>query len=238
MRAPQALPAPTRGPAGARLASGVIPEYAAKRILADAGIPVPRAALAKDLNEAHRTAAQIAYPVALKAQSANFSHKSDIGGVVLGVADDASLAKAWHKLHADVAKARPGLQLDGILIEAMARPGVELILGTRNDPDWGPTLTVGLGGVWTEMLRDVRVMPALLAPAAIADELRKLKGALLLTGYRGEPARDLDAVADIAARLGQFASAHPEVAEIDINPVVVYPKGEGAIAVDALIVAR
>ncbi len=238
VRAPQTFPAPTRGPAGARLASGVIPEYAAKRILADLGIPVPRSALAKDLNEAHQTVAQIAYPVALKAQSANLSHKSDIGGVVLGVADDASLAKAWHKLHADIAKARPDLQLDGILIEAMARPGVELILGARNDPDWGPTLTVGLGGVWTEALRDVRVMPALLAPAAIADELRKLKGALLLTGYRGEPARDLDAVADIAARLGQFASAHPEVAEIDMNPVVVYLKGEGAIAVDALIVAR
>ena len=239
VRAPQpALPAPAAAPAGERLPSGVIPEYAAKKILADAGIPVPRAALAKDLNDAQRAATQIGYPVVLKAQSAALSHKSDVGGVVLGIADDASLANAWRKLHADIANARPDLQLDGILVEAMARPGVELILGARNDPDWGPSLTVGLGGVWTEALRDVRVMPALLAPSAIADELRKLKGAVLLTGYRGKPALDLDAVADIAAKLGPIRSAHPEVAEIDINPLVVYPRGEGAIAVDALIVAR
>ena len=239
VRAPQgALPAPAAAPANERLPSGVIPEFAAKKILADAGIPVPRAALAKDLNDAQRAAAQIGYPVVLKAQSAALSHKSDVGGVVLGIADDASLANAWRKLHADIAKARPDLQLDGILIEAMARPGVELILGARNDPDWGPSLTVGLGGVWTEALHDARVMPAWLAPSAIADELRKLKGAVLLTGYRGKPALDIDAVAEIAAKLGQFVSAHPEVAEIDINPLVVYPSGEGAIAVDALIVAR
>jgi acyl-CoA synthetase (NDP forming) len=206
--------------------------------LTDAGISVPRAVLAKELNDAQRAAAQIGYPVVLKAQSAGLSHKSDVGGVVLRIAGDASLADAWGKLHADIASARPGLQLDGVLVEAMARPGVELILGARNDPDWGPTLTIGLGGIWTEALRDVRVMPAWLEPGAIADELRKLKGAVLLTGYRGKPALDVDAVADIAATLGRFVSAHPEVAEIDINPLVVYPKGEGAVAVDALIVAR
>jgi acyl-CoA synthetase (NDP forming) len=238
LRPPQgALPAPAVSP-GARLPSGVIPEFAAKRILTDAGISVPRAVLAKELNDAQRAAAQIGYPVVLKAQSAGLSHKSDVGGVVLRIAGDASLADAWGKLHADIASARPGLQLDGVLVEAMARPGVELILGARNDPDWGPTLTIGLGGIWTEALRDVRVMPAWLEPGAIADELRKLKGAVLLTGYRGKPALDVDAVADIAATLGRFVSAHPEVAEIDINPLVVYPKGEGAVAVDALIVAR
>lgn len=239
VRAPQgALAAPAAAAAGERLPPGVIPEYAAKKLLAGAGIPVPRAALAKDLNDAQRAAAQIGYPVVLKAQSAALSHKSDVGGVVLGIADDASLANAWRKLHADIANARADLQLDGVLVEAMARPGVELILGARNNPDWGASLTVGLGGVWTEALRDVRVLPALLEPSAIVDELRKLKGASLLTGYRGKPALDLDAIADIAAKLGQFASAHPEVAEIDINPLVVYPRGEGAIAVDALIVAR
>jgi acyl-CoA synthetase (NDP forming) len=237
LRAPTALPVPSV-PAGARLASGVIPEYAAKKILAEAGIPVPHAELAKDLNDAQRAAAQIGYPVVLKAQSADLSHKSDVGGVALGIADDSSLAAAWRKLHADIAKALPDLKLDGVLVETMARSGVELILGARNDPDWGPSLTVGLGGIWTEALRDVRVIPAWLAPGAIADELRKLKGALLLTGYRGKPALDIDAAADVAAKLGRFVSAHPEVAEIDINPLVVYPKGEGAVAVDALIVTR
>ena len=149
-----------------------------------------------------------------------------------------TLAAAWDKLHADVAKARPDVRLDGMLVEAMARPGVELILGARNDPDWGPVLVIGLGGVFAEALRDVRVLPADLEPAAIVSELRRLKGAELLTGFRGSSPRDLGAVADIAARLGRFAAAHPEVDEIDINPLVVYPEREGAVAVDALIVAR
>ena len=174
----------------------------------------------------------------LKAQSPALAHKSDAGGVVLGVADDASLAEAWRKLHADIARARPDLQLDGVLVEAMARPGVELIVGVRNDPDWGAVLVVGLGGIWAEALRDVRVLPADLAPAAIVSELRKLKAASLLTGFRGAPALDLDAVAEIASRLGQFAGAHPEIAEIDVNPLIVYPEQAGAVAVDALIVAR
>jgi acyl-CoA synthetase (NDP forming) len=239
LRAPQPTPpSPVATRAGERLPSGVIPEYAAKKTLADAGIPVPRAELANDLHDAQRAAAHIGYPVVLKAQSSGLAHKSDVGGVVLGIADDAALAKAWRKLHANIANARPDLQLDGILIEALAPPGMELIVGARNDPDWGPILVVGLGGVWTEALRDVRVVPALLEPNAIIDELCKLKGALLLTGYRGAPALDLRAAAQIAASLGRFISAHPEVAEIDINPLVVYPKQEGAIAVDALIVAR
>jgi acyl-CoA synthetase (NDP forming) len=239
LRTPQPAPtAPVAAQVGQRLPSGVIPEYAAKRILSDAGIPVPRAELVNDLHAAQRAAAHIGYPVVLKAQSSGLPHKSDVGGVVLGIADDAALASTWRKLHADIAKARPDLQLDGILIEAMARPGVELIVGARNDPDWGPVLVVGLGGVWAEALRDVRVMPALRELDAIVDELRKLKGAMLLTGYRGAPALDLGAVADIAARLGRFASAHPEIAEIDINPLVVYPDQDGAVAVDALIVAR
>jgi acyl-CoA synthetase (NDP forming) len=120
----------------------------------------------------------------------------------------------------------------------MARSGVELIVGVRRDPDWGPVLVVGLGGVWAQVLHDVRVLPADLDPGAIVVELHKLKAAMLLTGFRGAPALDLGAVAEIAARLGRLAAAHPEIAEIDINPLVVYPEHEGAMAVDALIVAR
>ena len=100
--------------------------------------------------------------------------------MVLRLADDAALAAGWAKLHADIAKARPDLKLDGVLVEAMAKPGVELILGARNDKDWGPVLVVGLGGVFAEALHDVRVLPPDLAPAdVIAEELGKLKGAAL-----------------------------------------------------------
>jgi acyl-CoA synthetase (NDP forming) len=237
LRAPHASPAKTM-PADKRLTAGVLPEYTSKAILADAGILFPRAELASDLTAAQATAARIGYPVVLKAQSAALAHKSDVGGVVLGLADEVALADGWSKLHAAIAKARPELRLDGVLVEAMARPGVELIVGARNDPDWGAILVVGLGGVVAEALRDVRVLPADLAPAAIIDELHKLKAAALLTGFRGAPALDLRAVADIASRLGRFTAAHPEIAEIDINPLVVYPEQQGAVAVDALIVVR
>src|SRR5207248_9353178 len=111
-------------------------------------------------------------------------------------------------------------------------------MGARNDPDWGQVLVVGLGGIWAEALRDVRVLPGTLAPAAIVGELRRLKGAALLTGFRGAPALDLESVVDIASRLGRLAAAHPEVAEIEVNPLIVYPQQEGAIAVDALITVR
>ena len=239
LRVPQpALVHPVVGHAVKRLPAGVIPEYLAMQFLAEAGIPVPLAELASELSDAQRAAARIGYPVAIKAQSPSLPHKSDAGGVVLGIADDAGLVQAWHKLHADVARARPGLRLDGVLVEAMARKGVELILGVRGDPDWGPVLVIGLGGVFAEALHDVRVLPADLEPAAIVGELRKLKAASLLTGFRGAPALDIGEIAEIATRLGTYAIAHPEIAEIDINPLVVYPEQEGAVAVDALIVAR
>jgi acyl-CoA synthetase (NDP forming) len=233
--------APCSAPAalsGERLPSGVIPEYVAKRLLKEAGIPVPCAQLVTDLQGAQRVAASLGYPVVLKAQSPALSHKTDAGGVVLGIADDTSLSEGWRKLNADVAKSRPGLQVDGVLVERMVRLGVELIMGVRNDPDWGPVLMIGFGGIWTEALRDVRVLPANLEPDAIVSELRKLKAASLLTGLRGAPPLDVGAVAKIASLLGQFAGAHPEIAEIDVNPLVVYPEREGAVVVDALIVSR
>jgi succinyl-CoA synthetase beta subunit len=229
---------PAFEPTGSRLQAGVIPEYLAKRLLAEVGIPFPRAELVSELRDALGAAARIGYPVALKAQSSSLTHKSDAGGVVLGLADDAALAEAWRKLHFEVAKARPDLRLDGILVEGMVRPGTELILGVRSDPDWGPVLLIGLGGVWAEVLQDVRVLPPDLEPAAIVGELRKLKAGVLMTGFRGAPALDLGAIAEIASRLGRFVAARPEIAEIDVNPLVVYPDQEGVIAVDALIVVR
>jgi len=217
---------------------GIIPEHIAKGLLAEAGISVPQGAFVTDLRAAQQAAARIGYPVALKAQAAALTHKSDAGGVMLGLCDDAALAEGWRRLNEGIARARPDLMLDGVLVEAMARPGVELIVGARRDPDWGPVLVVGLGGVWAEVLRDVRVLPSDLDPDAIIDEIQKLKGAALTRGLRGAPPLDLHAVAEAAWRLGRLVAARPEIAEIDVNPLIVYPKNEGAIAVDALIVVR
>jgi acetate---CoA ligase (ADP-forming) len=225
--------------ASKKIPAGTLPEFQSKLILAtEAEIPIPAGAVVTELVSAKTVARQIGYPVALKAQAAALAHKSEAGGVVLNLRDEAALSAGWDKLHANVAKARPGLTLDGVLVEAMARPGVELILGARNDKDWGPVLLIGLGGVFAEALHDVRVLPPDLDAAAIAHELHQLKGAALLKAFRGAPARDVRAAAAMAARLAAFVRAHPEVAEVDVNPVLVYGEGEGAVALDALIVVR
>ena len=134
-----------------------------------------------------------------------------------------------------LAKAQPGLALDGILVEAMAAKGVEMIVGARRDPDWGPVVLVGLGGIWTEALGDVRLMPADLSREQIVAEINKLKGARLLHGLRGAPPVDVAAVADVVIKIGALMRARPEIREIDINPLIAYP--QGVLALDALIVA-
>ena len=226
-------------PADNPLAPGVIPEHRAKAVLAAAGLPVPKAKLATTLAEAEAAAALLGYPVACKAQSAALSHKSDAGGVILGIQDPLELRDAWQRMTADIARAMPGLTLDGVLVERMApKGGLELILGVRNDPDWGPVIAVGLGGVQAEALADVRLMPADLTAEEIAAELGKLRAARLLGPFRGAPARDVRAIAEAAAALGRFVLSHPEIAEIDINPLMVFAEGEGVMALDAVIAVR
>ena len=223
---------------GLQLPRGTVPEHLSKQALAAAGIPVPLGELARDLAAAQAAAARLGFPVVLKAQSATLSHKSDAGGVVLNLADADALSAGWSRLHADLARNAPGLALDGVLVERMAARGTELIVGARNDPDWGPVVLVGLGGIWAEALRDVRLLPPDLSVEAIAAELGKLKGAALLRGVRGSPALDVMAAADIVRRIGALVHAMPEIAEIDVNPVVLYSDGQGALALDALIVTR
>ncbi|NML04356.1 acetate--CoA ligase family protein [Sphingomonas sp. G-3-2-10] len=218
--------------------SGVIPEYRSKELLAPLGIPFPKGGFAASVEEAKAVAAKIGYPVALKAQSAELSHKSDAGGVILNLADEAALEAGWAKLYGNVAAYAPGLALDGALIEAMGKRGAELIVGARNDPEWGPVILAGFGGVQAEILQDVRLMPADLTREAIVAELRKLKSGALLDGWRGSPALDVDAVAEIIEGVGRLLRGTPAIREIDLNPVVVFPKGEGAVALDALMLAE
>jgi acyl-CoA synthetase (NDP forming) len=214
---------------------GVLSEYKSKRLLTEHGIPVPEGRLATTCDEAVRIANELGYPVALKAQAAALPHKSDAGGVILGLASESAVQKAWSALEDGVARLRPGLLLDGVLVERMAPKGLELILGARNDPDWGPALLVGLGGVLAEVIEDVRIIPADLEPRAIEKALYGLRGGALLRGFRGSPELDVAAAAAVLYRLGQIVIAHPEIAEIEINPLVVFAKGNGILALDALI---
>jgi acetate---CoA ligase (ADP-forming) len=214
---------------------GTLPEYQGKQYLAALGIPVPTGTLARDAAEAKAIALRLGYPVALKAQAAALPHKSDAGGVALNIASDAALEAAWHEMQARLAKAQPGLALDGVLVETMAVKGVEMIVGARRDPDWGPVVLVGLGGIWTEALGDVRLMPAELSRGQIVAEINRLKGAGVLHGLRGAPSADIAAVADVVVKVAALMRIRPEIREIDINPLIAYP--QGVVALDALIVA-
>ncbi|WP_422057211.1 acetate--CoA ligase family protein [Sphingomonas sp.] len=224
-------------PVALDLPSGVIPEYRAKQLLAPVGIPFPAGGFAASADEAKAIAARVSYPVAIKAQSADLSHKSDAGGVILNIADDAALDAAWARLYGNVAAYNTSIALDGAQVEAMGKRGVELIIGARNDPEWGPVILAGFGGVTAELLHDVRLLPHDLTHDAIVAELRALKQGALLDGYRGSPALDIDAVAKLIAGLGRVLAGTPSIREIDLNPVVVYPKGDGVVALDALILA-
>jgi acyl-CoA synthetase (NDP forming) len=220
------------------LTAGVLPEYRSKEVLAAAGIPIPLGALASTVKEAQAIATRIGFPVVLKAQSVELCHKSDAGGVVLNLNDTDALAAGWERLHEAVARSRPGLALDGVLVEQMCRRGTELIVGAQNDPDWGPVLLVGFGGALAEAWQDVRLLVPELSPEDIVQELYQLKSAALLRGFRGAPALDVRAAAEIVCRLGALMHSTPSIQEVDINPVVVYPEGEGAVALDALILNR
>jgi acyl-CoA synthetase (NDP forming) len=223
---------------GPELPSGTIPEYRAKALLAEFGVPIANGRLATTLEAAVQIAGEIGWPVVIKAQSADLSHKSDVGGVAIGIADEAALRIAWDAMNGKIAQARPGLELDGILVEPMAAGGLELIVGARNDGEWGPVILVGMGGVMAEVLRDAALIPAIAPRAAMKDALLSLSGAALFGGYRGSEAVDLEAALDVVEALARVVRCHPEIAEVDLNPVVLHTKGKGASVLDALIVIR
>ena len=218
--------------------TGVYAEYQGKNWLKSLGIAVPPGALATSADEAVQIALRIGFPVVLKAQASDLPHKSDAGGVIVNLKDEAALRSGWQTLQANIARHRPGLQLDGVLVEALGAPGLELVIGAKRDPDWGAVLLVGLGGIWIEALKDVRLIPADLSEVAIVAELNQLKAASVLRGIRGAKPVDLAAVARVVRLLGQQMLANPSILEIDVNPLIAYPEGSAlpVVALDALVV--
>jgi len=220
------------------LESGALPEYKSKQILAAIGIRTPKGALARTIDDAQWIAADIGFPVVLKAQSTTLSHKSEARGLILSVSDASHLAESWETLLRNVKSTVPDLAIEGVLVEVMCSTGMELIAGVRNDSQWGLMLLVGFGGVFAEVLKDVRLFPPDLDVDGITAEILSLKCASLLQGFRTNSAADVRAVAQILRRLGDLALSHPEIQEADINPIVVYPEGQGATALDALLLVR
>jgi len=222
--------------AGLEAYSGVVPEYRAKALLAPLGVPFPAGRFAADADEAVSAAEALGFPVAMKAQAAALSHKSDAGGVALNLADAAAVRAAWTQMRDAVAAYDPNILLDGVLIEAMGQRGVEMIVGGRNDPEWGPVVLAGFGGVAAEILHDVRLITPDLSEAEIAVELMQLKSAALLSGYRGGPALDVPALTRLIRTVSAILVAEPDLRELDLNPVILGPVGQGVTALDALIV--
>lgn len=220
----------------APLEPGIVPEYRAKRLLAGWGLQMPPSRLVRSLEEALTAAGELGFPLALKAQSSRLPHKSEVGAVTLDIRDEAALRSAWSNMQGRLAEERADVCLDGILLERMSEPGIEIIIGACNEGGWGPVILVGLGGILTEVLQDVVFIPAGVQRSDITRALRSLKGARLFDGYRGSPPADFDAVLTVVETLSAFLLQHPEIVEADLNPVRIHARGRGATVLDALFV--
>ena len=219
-----------------RFNKGAQPEWLGKRVLASAGIRVPDGALARTAGEAATVAQRIGYPVALKAQAAALTHKTEAGGVALNQKDESALRGAWDAMMHSVRCAAPDVSLDGVLVEKMSPRGIELMVGAKRDPAWGTVLLLGLGGIWVEALGDVQMLPGSADASQVVEALGRLRSKKLLDGVRGAPPADVDAVVQTVLAISRLMRAVPEIVEIDINPLMVHAKGEGVTALDALIV--
>lgn len=236
-RARAGRPRRTAAPAGELPAgSGPLDEAATKALLAAYGIATPAEALAADADEAVAHAERIGHPVVLKVADARVPHKTEIGGVAVGLADAAAVRAAYEGI---VARARAHLGDDpaGVLVQQQITDGVELIAGIVTDPQFGPFVLLGSGGVLTELLSDAVLRPAPVEPDEVHEMIAQLRGRKLLDGFRGAPPADVDALAATVSALSRLGADHADrIAELDLNPVLVRPAGHGAVAADALIV--
>jgi acyl-CoA synthetase (NDP forming) len=229
--APPSLPAPVDAPAE------MPNEVEAKRILARAGVPVVDERLARCACEAGFAAAEVGFPVAMKLVSTDILHKSEIGGVLLNVGDEAAAREGYGTLIERAKAAQPDARVDGVVVAPMISGGVETILGVKNDPAFGPVVLFGLGGIFVELLGDVTQRLAPFGVEEAHEMIREVKGFPLLDGARGAEPADVDTLAEALSRLSVFAHENADrIESIDINPFLVLPKGHGAFAVDALIV--
>ncbi|WP_199139839.1 acetate--CoA ligase family protein [Delftia sp. ASV31] len=234
------LPAPAVAPVLAPGPVESLPEFEAKRRLQQAGIRLLPAAVAGSRKEARQFADAMGYPVVAKIASADIVHKSDIGGVCVGLEDGAGVEEAWDRIIASVALHKPDAAIDGLLIEKMAPGGgIELIAGVTRDPVFGHVMTFGLGGIYVEILRDVtrRLLP--LTPDDAASMVREMRCFPLLAGARGRPPADIAALRQLLLAVSDFVMAHADrLEEMDLNPIWVGPQGQGAFPLDAVILER
>jgi acyl-CoA synthetase (NDP forming) len=210
-------------------------ERAVLEYLSARGVPVIPAKIARTRQEAVSFAASLDRPVALKIASPDIAHKTDVGGVKLNLQGEAVVGEAYEAILASVKKAKPEAHIEGVLISPMCSNGLEILVGTLRDPQWGPVLAVGLGGVWVEALADTQLRLLPVAPSEVKTMLQSLRAAKLLQGFRGTPAADLDRLAQVIAKIGDAALAlGPELETLEVNPLWV--RGSEVLALDGLTV--
>ncbi len=242
---PAEQPAPLReaadlpAEAGALLAQadGPLAEYRAKALLAAAGLAVPPSRLVRNEDELDGIAARLGFPLAVKVQSVDIPHKTEAGGVRLGISDTEALRQAFHDVLAAARTHAPQARIDGVLIERMAGRGVEMIVGAMRDATFGPVVMVGAGGIRAELFRDTAYRLAPVGEAEALAMLRELRGAPLLEGFRGAPKADVTALARLISQVSRLVAAgRDRIAEFELNPVIVHQAGEGCSIADALLV--
>lgn len=218
-------------------AAGTQVEWRGKQLLASIGVPVPDGALATTADEAVAIARRVGFPVAMKVQACQLAHKTEAGAVLLKIRDESAVRSGFSTLHENLQNSgNGGVPIDGVLVERMARPGVELVVGGKRDLRWGPVLLVGIGGVLVEALSDVRLLAADASLQEISRALCSLRGAKLLSGFRNMPAVNTDAIAEVVQAVGRLMLEDPSIVEIDINPLMA--SGDEVMALDALFIIQ
>lgn len=209
-------------------------EPEAKIVCMGYDIPVTRFKVAHTQDEAERFASQIGYPVALKVVSPDVLHKWDVGGVMLDLKSATEVKDAYRKILENVKRHKPDAKILGVIVQEMATPSTEVIVGSTKDPQFGPALMFGLGGIFVEILKDVAFRIAPITETDAREMIAEVKGYPILKGYRGQPPADIDAIVKILINTSKLVMDHDEIKELDLNPVMVYEKG--AKAVDARII--
>jgi len=200
------------------------------------GIPTARSMTAQTIDEAQNAAAEIGYPVAIKVIAEKLSHKSDIGGVQLNLRNEAAMAEAFNDMMDSIKGEYPEAKIDGVLVQPMVTGGRELILGGRQDPQFGPVVLIGLGGIFVEIFEEVSVRVAPISRPDAEEMIAELRGAQILRGVRGLKPSDIEAVIDALLRLSQLLVEFPQIKELDVNPLMVFHEGGGCMALDARMI--
>jgi acetyltransferase len=211
----------------------------ARVILQAYGLRIPRSEVADTPDHAVEIAGKIGYPVVLKIASPDILHKTDVGGVKVGLQNAEAVRDAYELMVYRAQRYIPEARIWGCLVQEMAPPGgLEVLVGMNRDPQFGPLVTFGLGGIYVETLKDVTFRIAPFSRKEAEEMIGEIRAHALLDGVRGKPAMDKDAIVDALLRMGQLVQDFPDIVELDINPLMVYPREQGAIAIDMRLILK